>query len=234
MEQSRGSAGAYAAVTRLPVPFIVGTGRCGTTLLRVMLDAHPDLAIPPETHFIPGAAADGSVPDPSGAFLARVFAAPFWGDNHLSKDELETRVRALRPFDLGEALRTFFALYAESRNKRRWGDKTPLYLLHMGTIQQLLPEARFIHLIRDGRDVALSFEGLWFGPQTVEEAAKRWVTWIEKARAQAVKLDGYMEVRYEDMVATPESTLKRICAGFDLPWDAAIRDYHRSAGVPAR
>jgi hypothetical protein len=218
-------------MTRPPAPFIVGTGRCGTTLLRLMLDSHPHLTIPPETHFIPNAASERFVSDPVGAFLARVFDSPFWGDNHLSKEELSRRVRTLQPFDLGEALRAFYALYAESQSKPRWGDKTPIYVLHMCTIQDLLPEAQFIHLIRDGRDVTLSFDGLWFGPQTVEAAAKRWVSWIEEARAQAAKLQGYMEVRYEDLVAAPESTLMRICAAIDLPWDPAMLDYHHSAGA---
>ncbi len=214
-----------------PSPFIVGTGRCGTTLLRLMLDAHPEVAVPPETHFIPAAlrACRRSL-RPRRAFLKAVTGAPFWRDHHLEERELRRRVEALTPFGAGEALRAFYRLYAEGRGKTRWGDKTPFYVLHMRDIQDALPEARFIHLIRDGRDVALSFRGLWFGPDSVSEAAERWVSWIEAARRQAPALAGYLEVRYEDLVVRTEATLKTVCDFIGLRWDAAMLDYHLSAG----
>lgn len=214
----------------LPAPFIVGTGRCGTTMLRLMLDAHPDLAIPPETHFIPQALeAHKESSDPHLSFLHAVMAAPFWRDNHLTAQSLRRRVSQIEPFDLGGALRAFYELYSESQGKKRWGDKTPPYLLHMSEIQQVLPEARFVHLIRDGRDMALSFRGMWFGPRSLEEAATRWVSWIEEARRQSSGLSGYLEVRFEDLVNDTETGLRQICELIALPYDESMLDYHRSS-----
>lgn len=214
-----------------PAPFIVGTGRCGTTLLRLMLDAHTELAIPPETHFIPAAirARKRSL-RPRRAFLKAVTESPFWRDNRVDEGELRRRVEALRPFALGGAVRAFYGLYAESRGKARWGDKTPFYVLHMRAIHEVLPEARFIHMIRDGRDMALSFKDLWFGPDTVEEAAERWVSWIEAARKQSASLPAYLEIRYEDLVLETEATLKRVCDFVGLGWEEGMLDYHLAAG----
>ena len=79
-----------------------------------------------------------------------------WGDFNLDADELRARLEALDRIDAGAAIRAFFELYAEREGKPRWGDKTPHYLRRMLQIQGGLPEARFIHMIRDGRDAALS------------------------------------------------------------------------------
>jgi len=217
-------------MTLTPAPFIVGTGRCGTTLLRLMLDAHPELAIPPETHFIPAAlSACRRSLRPRRAFLRAATSAPFWLDHGMDEGALAGRLEAVRPFNVGDALRAFYRLYSEGRGKTRWGDKTPYYVLHMRDIQRALPEARFVHLIRDGRDVALSFKGLWFGPDSAASAAEHWVSRITAARRQAPSLAGYLEIRYEDLVLRPEATLRRVCDFIALGWSPAVLDYHLTA-----
>ena len=212
------------------MPFIVGVPRSGTTLLRLMLDAHPDLAIPPETNFIHRAAeACGDATDPRRAFLETVMSHPRWRDLHIEGDSLTQRVAAIEPFDLAGAVRSLYELYAERCGKPRWGDKTPHYLRRMTLIQELLPEAYFIHIIRDGRDVALSVKDLWFGADSIEEAARRWQGNINKARHQSKKLPHYLEIRYEDLVTDTEPTLRRISEYIDLPWNPRMLDYHKTA-----
>ena len=224
------SEGRSEAGTLIPAPFIVGAERSGTTLLRLMLDAHPDLAIPPETHFIDRAAeACEEASDPRQAFLETVMSHRRWGDFRIEGNLLARRIAAIEPFDLGEALRAFYELYAERFGKPRWGDKTPNYVHRMELVQSLLPEARFIHLIRDGRDVALSTRDLWFGPDSVEEAAQRWRTLIEEARRQSRKLPHYLEIRYEDLVSNTQSTLREIGDFVELPWDPSMLAYHETA-----
>jgi len=196
-----------------------------------MLDAHPDLTIPPETHFIRHAArACKHASNPRQAFLETVTSHPRWEDFHIEGDLLTQSVAAIEPFDLGEALRAFYELYAKRMGKPRWGDKTPRYVQRMTLIQGLLPEARFIHVIRDGRDVALSVKDLWFGPDSVEEAAQRWRKAIETARLQSRKLPHYLEIRYEDLVSNTEPTLRRISDFIDLPWNPSMLDYYNTAG----
>lgn len=133
-------------------------------------------------------------------------------------------------FSVTEGLRVFYRLCAGRAGKARWGDKTPHYLGHMSGIQRLLPEAHFIHLIRDGRDTALSFRGLWFGPgDELETAARFWVDEVRSARRQSAGLQHYMELRYEDLVLDTETSLRRITDYLRLPFDPAMLDYHRSS-----
>ena len=214
----------------LPAPFIVGVGRSGTTLLRLMLDAHPDLAIPPETHFLHRLHIGEQTN--ADAFLEILTSAHTWSDFHLEKQLLAEQLALLAPFNLAEAIRVFFRQYANREGKARWGDKTPYYAECMPHIHGLLPEARFIHLIRDGRDVALSYRDKWFGPgKNLRDAARFWRDRIEHARQQAQSLpDGaYLEIRYEDLVRAPEASLRQIGEPLQLEFHPAMLDYHQGA-----
>ena len=146
-----------------PAPFIVANPGSGTTLLRMMLDAHPDLAIPPETHFVPDLIERAreirraSDRKPTGAELAgrdrrRTAAGPTSTSTRPSWRERMSGRRG--EAGAKAAIRAFYELYAESQGKSRWGDKTPDYLRSIRRIGRTLPEARFVHLVRDGRDVA--------------------------------------------------------------------------------
>ena len=149
---------ASAPASAGPAPFICGVARSGTTLLRLMLDAHPELAIPPETHFLPDLIARlEALEDPTPAdALAPIRDQREWEDFGFTESELLNRFAALEPLSATAVARAFFEAYAERHGKRRWGDKTPMYVKRMATIERVLPEARFVHLIRDGRDIALS------------------------------------------------------------------------------
>lgn len=211
-----------------PVPFVVGVGRSGTTLLRLMLDAHPDLAVPPETAFIPQLARRRwSVPEARDKFVRALAAHHNWPDFHLDQGELRSRLDAVPTFTLGDGLRVFYQVYADKFGKPRWGDKTPSYADSMRLIQRHLPEARFIHLIRDGRDVALSVKDLWFGPNTFADAAAWWASRIDLAREQATDVRYYLELRYEDLVTDSEGTLRKVCEFVELPWDSRMLEYYK-------
>jgi hypothetical protein len=219
-----------ATPVRFAVPFVVGSARSGTTLLRLMLDAHPQLAIPPETHFVPDLVRRDRRGELDAArFVDVLEALPRWPDFHVDADALRERVARAGRFDLGEALRAFYALHAERFGKPRWGDKTPPYADCMPDIERLLPEARFVHVIRDGRDVAVSIRDLWFGPSRPRAIGEWWVDTIRRARWGAREVSHYLEVRYEDLVADPEPVLRRICEFVELPFDAAMLHYHERA-----
>lgn len=212
-----------------PAPFVVGVGRSGTTLLRLMLDAHPDLAIPGETHFLRHVAAAGSRAE-RAAVLAIVSQAPTWPNMALSVSDLQAAFDTVDPFEAGAAVRAFYQLYAHRRGKGRWGDKTPPYRTCMIDIARLLPEAHFIHVIRDGRDTALSYRGLWFGPgDDIEAQARFWVEQIKVARHDSARLRHYVEVRYEELVRNPAVVLRRVCDYIELRFDPTMLEYYRSA-----
>jgi hypothetical protein len=213
-----------------PAPFVVGATRSGTTLLRLMLDAHPDVGIPSETHFFQRLAKASEhwsiTPD---QLADKIVGHKRWGDFHLDEDELRERFRAIEPLNLSDALRAFYGLYAEKQGKTRWGDKTPGYLRYMDRIELVLPEARFVHLIRDGRDVALSVLPMNWGPSTIQEAAELWVERVTLARENGRGVQHYTELKYEDLVTDTEGELRRISEFLDLPWDPAMLDYHERA-----
>ncbi len=221
----------------LPAPFVVGVGRSGTTLLRLMLDAHPQMAVPPETHFFESVlAASGRLRFGPEAALEAITEDPRrrWNDFGLEEDELFERFLAIEQFNTADALRAFYELYAEKQGKPRWGDKTPTYLKTMRRIKRAMPEARFIHVIRDGRDVTLSNNKrvLQRGHRTplpAETSARRWRKRIMRARADGPHLGEYLEIRYEDLVRDAESALRKACSYIELDFDPVMLRYHETA-----
>jgi hypothetical protein len=221
-----------------PAPFVVGVGRSGTTLLRMMLDAHRELAIPPETHFVlPIIQASGRIRfNPSIAARSIVRdERRRWNDFGLEQADLLARFEAIEPFNTTDALRAFYLLYAEKHGKPRWGDKTPDYVRKMKKIQKTLPEARFIHVIRDGRDAGLSQNARVVNrgkePVPPREMARRWRKRIIKSREDAAEIadEDYLEVRYEDLVRDTEGVLRGVCELVELDFDPAMLDYHERA-----
>jgi hypothetical protein len=215
-------------VSRPVFPFVVGCERSGTTLLRLMLDAHPQLAVPPESYFIVDlwrrrsryARIDGTIePDPFRRDLQRHRWFRYWD---VPAETLEVALD--RPARFPDAIRRLYAAYARLHGKPRYGDKTPAYVQHVRLLADLLPEARFLHLIRDGREVALSLAEVPWGPGNVLDAAIHWAERVERGRRSGPALghDRYREVRYERLVADPERELEGVAAFFDLGFDRSM------------
>jgi len=229
--RSRRTAIRRAASAPPPAPFVVGATRSGTTLLRLMLDAHPQIAIPSETHFIPELVA---ARDKHGASRERMLelltAHRRWGDFQIDAADLAARWAAIEPLTGPDAVRAFYALYGEQHEgATRWGDKTPGYIKHMRLIQDHLPEARFIHLIRDGRDVALSVLKQDWGPQSIEAAAEKWRSRVLRGRSHQPYLGFYIEVKFEDLVLHTERELRRICEFIEVDFHPDMLGYHETA-----
>jgi hypothetical protein len=207
---------------------VLGVGRSGTTLLRVMLDRNSQLAIPYESFFVlPLAHRHGRRPkiDDFVADLERFFQLYEWG---VSPEDVRRRLRD--GMTTGEAIAAIFEVYAERDGKPRWGDKTPLYMQSLPLLERLFPDAAWVHLVRDGRDAALSFLSLpegfsgktWAQPRTAAQFAARWRAEILAAR----RLKGhYIELRYEDLVTDPERELRRVCEHASLPWEPGMLDH---------
>jgi len=216
---------------RPPVPFIVGVGRSGTTMLRLMLDAHPELTIPPETHFVPeliDAIEGGATPEQAVEVMSAVRQ---WGDLHTEPAEVLERWRRLERFEPGPALRAFYEIFPARQGKPRYGEKTPSYVKSMRRIEGALPEARFIHVIRDGRDVALSRwkRSLGKEPAPAAQVAETWERRIRRAQRQGGKVGHYLELRYEDLVTDTEPNLRRISEFLELDWDPVMLRYYEGA-----
>jgi hypothetical protein len=198
-----------------------------------MLDSHPELAIPPESHFIPKVWAlrrryerDGTANVQRVASdIMRTYRFREWA---LPEEDVWVRLRSLTNPGIAEVIDAFFVAYAERDGKRRWGDKTPGYSIEMVGIAELFPTARFVHLIRDGRDVATSIRANFQEVGDVD-ATIVWATRVRKGRAQGRSLgsDRYLEVSYEDLVKDPQDVLTSICDFVDLEYRSEMLDYSR-------
>ena len=202
--------------------FVVGPMRSGTTLLRLALDAHPDLAIPEETAFMLGGSA--------------VLRIPGWryGDVWferlgLTREELVARVRAF--YD------GMFSDYAARHGAGRWGEKTPGHVFHMELLAEVFPGARFVGIVRHPAAVVSSMVTTWhWEPATGAAYWRRAAT--ETVRAGRVLGDDrFVLVRYEDLVVEPEQVLRDVCRFAGLAWDESVLrhdEVHRERGSPAR
>jgi hypothetical protein len=215
-----------------PSPFIVGVPRSGTTLLRMMLDAHPDLAIPPETHFPRSLfCLQGNGHAAMQRFYDVIVRSPRWQDFHIPKREFYNEISGLNPFSVSEGLRCFYALYAARFGKTRWGDKTPGYYSMMLAIQAILPEAHFINVVRDGRDVWLSERKTWWGKErTAAEHAKCWRHAVLTTAKEARSCHHFLDLRYDNLVLKPTEQLKCISRFLDLEYDPAMESYFETCG----
>lgn len=221
---------------------VLGVSRSGTTLLRVILDRSPGIAIPDESFFVPLLARRHGRTIDAGAFLDDVARIPTIRDWGLSVDDVAKRVRPGMP--IGEAVAAIFEAYAAAAGKPRWGDKTPMYMRHLELLDELLPDAQYVHLIRDGRDAAVSFlqmpEGTftrsWAHPRTPAGFACLWRKEVADARGLGRRLGAsrYHEVRYEELVASPEETVRAICAFAAIPFEPAMLDYAGAVDVSAK
>jgi hypothetical protein len=152
-----------------------------------------------------------------------------FGDFGFTAEEIRENFTAIQPFDLKDALRYFFRTYAERQGKPRWGDKSPGYGWTMERIDRILPEAYFIHLIRDGRDVSLSLMAKKEDPPKPAQQARHWKSRVAKTRDQGARVRHYIEVRYEDLVTDPEPTLHRVCDFIRLDYDQRMLRYYERA-----
>ncbi|WP_203826690.1 sulfotransferase family protein [Actinoplanes palleronii] len=218
--------------------FVVGCPRSGTTMLQLMLHAHPRIALPPETRFLLEAYTERrTFGDLNDAANRRALGA-FISESHQFEDlglDREQAVEAVvaAPPTLGSAIGTVFKMYSERFGKPRWGDKRPLYLRHLPAILRLFPDAQIINIMRDGRDCVASLkETPWSG----NEFDKLIGYWTQSADASLLATrrypkDVYHQVRYEDLVADPEPHLRGICDFLEEDFDPAMTKPSQLASV---
>jgi hypothetical protein len=203
--------------------FVGGCGRSGTTLLRVILDTHPNIACGPELKLIPGIARDWAT---SVRHLSDLLSA--YG---LSPTDVN---RCYREF-----IESFLAKLPGLAGKTRVAEKTPNNVFFFRHLNQLFPESPLIHVIRDGRDVVCSLLSVdWIDPvenrklpitESAEAAASFWRDAVtagrEAARSESVSAR-YYELRYEDVVSSPEATLRPLFEFLREPWSPGVLEFH--------
>lgn len=215
------------SVEKGPV-FVCGMNGSGTWVVLDCLNSHPELyGFPRETKVLP----------------SYISALPKYGDlnddenfRRLWQDLLDISVLNLPelapaptlpehwrdlPRDIGAIFDWIMRYFAGRDGKRRWCEKTPMHALHLATLARVFPNAKFIHMIRDGRDCALSNKRRWgYAPQ---RTIWRWKHLIREAAKQGAMLPNqYMEVHYETLTEDPEAGMRQICAFLEVPFDPVV------------
>jgi hypothetical protein len=225
--------------------FVLGCPRSGTTLLQLMLHAHPRIAIPPETRFvITSYEARNTFGDLREEPRRRALASSIvdqrqtlFYDLGLDAREVLDEIVAGPP-TLGSAIGIVFRAYAARFGKPRWGDKRPGYYQYIPALLRMFPDAQIVHLIRDGRDCVASLQTMPWFTQDVYAAVCTWTEAIDSGRRAARRLpaDTYFELRYEDLVADPPARLAELCDFLGEEYDPAMAEPHKIAGstIPER
>jgi Sulfotransferase family len=208
--------------------FLVGMNGSGTTMLLHSLGNHPDLyGCKRETrvlpHFIAHLHRYGTLGDDDNflRLMRDIYALRAFRQLNGGHPVPLPEDWATMPRDLASIVDTAFRYFAVKEHKKRWADKTPMHALHITALARLFPSARFVHVIRDGRDSAASFHRRWH--RTPEVTIHRWKTVVREARRQGMGVgDRYFELRYEDLTREPEVWMARVCTFLGLPFCPAV------------
>ena len=221
----------------LPGFFIVGADRSGTTMLRLMLNSHPEISVGPETWFFLDLLRKFAVNKPLNdnqldEAINIVLQHRRFGEYPVDTEVFLDRVRQLSQPTIAEIYAILPAVVAEREGKTIVGDKTPGYSSCLGELARAFPEAKFIHIVRDARDVALSIQRVgWYGGRSWR-ATEHWIERVKQCET-ARKLLGpqrMMLVLYRDLILNTRQTLAEICKFLNVEYSDSMLYFHKSSG----
>lgn len=223
----------------IPVFFIVGRPRSGTTLLRTLFDAHPNVVVPPECQLIVN-------------LFPKYGKIKNWSRKKLF--EFHKDLQTQWPFDLWpmdrkrlytslmkcEGVNTYGTVckvvYHEYHSIFKHGvllalgDKNPGYTIYTSRLKKIFPEAKFIHIVRDYRDNFVSIKNVDFELPFISVTVSKWRYFVRKYRKASEKYPGsHQEIRYEDLVAYPEEQFKALCEFVGIPFSNKPFDFYKKS-----
>lgn len=215
--------------------FIFGSPRSGTSLLSRMLDSHENLTVANES------------------LIFKMFASSLsdYGDltdiqnqKKLLKDILATRIicywSPLPEFDkiaplikqpgFAGVIEALICSRAPEKILLAWGEKSPGHIFYWKEIKQTFPNAKVVHIVRDGRDVATSIINARMGPKTYFAAAKMWCDCLDgiKRIKQDCSENNFIEIRYEDLLSAPKETLQKVCSILGVKYSEDMLKFFKS------
>jgi hypothetical protein len=220
------------------IGFIIGTGRCGTTMLAQMLNSHSKVCVPFELQIL-------FEYSNNGARLYEIFQGKqyenFGLEDFLNLIEDRCPYKFHEYFDyrsffekqqfpihnFKDLATSLFSEIAESKNKKIFIEQTPWYGQRIDILNELFPSAKYIHMIRDGRDVAISFARTPWWHDDIGQNLERWHAEVKQLIDSSKKIlnpGQILQVRYEDLVEQPESGLRRISNFLDIEFEDCMLD----------
>ncbi len=210
--------------------FVVGCPRSGTTMLSLMIHAHPRLAMPPESRFLLKTWRKrekyGDLSRPAQRLaLAKscVRTGSKIRDLGLDPDETLQAILAAPP-TIGSAFGTVFKLFADKHGAARWGDKRPAYYQEVDVLLRLFPDAQIVHIVRDGRANVASLKKMPWWPYDSIGSMAAWsqAEYCSQRNQKRLAKDVFHVIRYESLVADPEPVLRELCAFLEEDFHPAM------------
>lgn len=228
--------------------FVLGNPRSGTTLLRLLLNAHSEIFIPPECGFavwLSNKYNNWEKKDTNGKkidlFLNDLYATKKFETWNLPPDKLKKYISHKQPDSYSNLVSTIYFFYAVTHqiHKKIWGDKNNFYIQHVPDILSLYPNAKFIMIIRDGRDVASSYLKLSKKkmdskyapnlPTDINDISREWLSNNNKIISELNLIRESLVIKYEDLASSPISTLHTICDFLHVHFEKDMLNYYMEA-----
>ena len=227
-------------------PFIIiGSSRSGTTMLRLMLNDHPRLRVPRETIFIYDLIKQLPLNSPLNENDKRLAFELIsnhwkWESWAVAPERLWVTIASLTQPTLCQLIDAVYKNCSNPEKKPRWGEKSHPFSIQMNYLSQVFPNAKFIHLVRDARDVYIAMRDAYLrdpqgrpAGQSIPRGTRDWCNWVNAATELGKKLgpEFYLEVTYEDLVLKTEETLKRICAFIGEEYDSRMLKFYENGAI---
>jgi hypothetical protein len=225
--------------------FILGNPRSGTSLLRIILNNHPNIVVPPECGFIQWLCTrhgnfDGKGMSDVDNFIEDLRSLKKIETWNIDFNGLKDYINEKKPESYSHITALVIEYYGINLGKKIiWlGDKNNYYIDHLDLLLNLFPSAKFIEIVRDGRDVATSYQSLSrkgkkYEPNLsvdIKSIAKEWSTNLEKIQAffQKIERSNKLTVKYEDLIIDPQIILNEICNLLKIEFNSEMLDYYKN------
>ncbi|MCI0447185.1 sulfotransferase [bacterium] len=203
-----------------------------------MLNQHPSIAVPYESHFF-------NTFQPILKYYGNISQKrhmEYLVDDILSTDVMNdwdpplTRkdiFDQLEEYDFGMLFDAMMQAWTLKCGKKRWGEKTPHHIHYWREISEIYPNAKFLHIVRDGRDVSLSFLEARFGPKSIYNGAVKWKQYLQLVGELQSMLttNRFLEIKYEDLIENPEFCLTKICNFLGEEYDSKMLLYYENKNL---
>ncbi|MEC7926926.1 MAG: sulfotransferase, partial [Candidatus Neomarinimicrobiota bacterium] len=222
--------------------FIVGCERSGTTVVRLILHTHPNIAIPPQTKILKKLYKRRLIFRDLSKKQNRSKIAEYILSNYDKKTKLvDLGIDSHNIYQniqssgnsIGAVGAIIFQEYAKKHHKLRWGDKRPYYIKYLRQLLHLFPDAQIIHIIRDPRDAVASLLSMSWWKKNLMNSILNWKEAVRRGSIMKKHLpsDQYFELRYEDFIDNPEQWIRQICGFLNEEFYPQMLQFQATAGT---
>lgn len=230
--------------------FIIGSPRSGTSLLRLMMTSHSQIMVPPESGFLVWLAnqyGEWTASDTLNEqilcnYLADLQKCRKFDTWELNSPEIKAKILQIQPENYSQLSSCVYLAYAEKlgRQPTIWGDKNNFYLEHIPELIRLYPQARFIHIVRDGRDIACSYREIQQRPSSspyspnlptdMVTIARQWSTNLFKVQDDSSVLhpEQKLTISYENLVNEPQLIMRKVVDFLGVDYEPTMLDFYVS------